>query len=242
GAEAEGGGGGEGGGDAARAGGVRRGGSSAMPHKQNRVAAIAILGCTRRVPGLVATLAAAAEQEHQRAAGAWHSEWEPFADLLRLTGSAASWGAELVRGLTVDPGRMRANLHATRGLPLAEHAARLLAPGLARVTAHDLVAQGSARAVATGVSLREALLGQPEPRQRLGDAGLTLDQIDSALDPAGYLGAAGQFTDAALAAHARQTAGEGPAHLGTRCPSLGVTAQPGPRLCTCRCSYCCGGS
>src|SRR5262245_33661606 len=160
--------------------GERRGGSSAMPHKQNPVAAIAILGCTRRVPGLVATLAAAAEQEHQRAAGAWHSEWEPFADLLRLTGSAASWGAELVPGLTVDPGRMRANLDATRGLPLAEHVAGLLAPALGRVTAHDLVAQASAHAVATGVSLREALLGQPEPRQRLGDAGLTLEQIDSA--------------------------------------------------------------
>lgn len=42
---------------------------------------------------------AAAEQEHQRAAGAWHAEWEPFADLLRLTGSAACWGAELLTAL-----------------------------------------------------------------------------------------------------------------------------------------------
>ena len=131
-------------------GGVRRGGSSAMPHKQNPVAAIAILGCTRRVPGLVATLIAAAEQEHQRAAGAWHAEWEPFADLLRLTGSAASWGAELVRTLTVDPARMRANLDAARGLPLAEHVAGLLAPALGRVAAHDLVARASAHAVAAG--------------------------------------------------------------------------------------------
>ena len=78
-----------------------------MPHKRNPVAAIAILGCTRQVPGLLATLAAAAEQEHQRAAGAWHSEWEPFSALLRLTGSAASWGMELLTGLTVDPARMR---------------------------------------------------------------------------------------------------------------------------------------
>jgi 3-carboxy-cis,cis-muconate cycloisomerase len=31
---------------------ARRGGSSAMPHKRNPVAAIAILGCTRQVPGL----------------------------------------------------------------------------------------------------------------------------------------------------------------------------------------------
>ncbi len=192
------------GGPGGPAGGVRRGGSSAMPHKQNPVAAIAILGCTRRVPGLVATLIAAAEQEHQRAAGAWHAEWEPFADLLRLTGSAASWGAELIGGLTVDPERMRANLDATRGLPLAEHVTGLLAPALGRVAAHDLVARASAHAVTTGVSLREALLGPAEPREQLGRAGVTPAQIDAALDPAGYLGASRQFTDAALAAHARR--------------------------------------
>src|SRR5205823_11983783 len=68
----------------------RRGGSSAMPHKRNPVASIAILGCTNQVPGLLATLAAASEQELQRAAGAWHAEWEPLTALLRLTGSASS--------------------------------------------------------------------------------------------------------------------------------------------------------
>ena len=76
----------------------RRGGSSAMPHKRNPVAAIAILGCTRQVPGLLASLVACAEQELQRAAGAWHAEWEPLTELLRLTGSAASWAADLLPG------------------------------------------------------------------------------------------------------------------------------------------------
>jgi 3-carboxy-cis,cis-muconate cycloisomerase len=181
--------------------GPRRGGSSAMPHKRNQVAAIAVLGCTRRVPGLLATLAAAAEQEHQRAAGAWHSEWEPFADLLRLTGSAASWGADLLAALRVDPARMRANLDSARGLPLAERAAGLLAPAVGAAAAHDLVAQASARAVAGETTLREALLSVPDVRQQLDQAGITATQIDAALDPAGYLGAAGEFTDAALAAH-----------------------------------------
>jgi len=180
---------------------ARRGGSSAMPHKRNPVAAIAVLGCTRRVPGLLATLAAAAEQEHQRAAGAWHSEWEPFADLLRLTGSAASWGADLLAGLRVDPARMRANLDSARGLPLAERVAGLLAPAVGAVAAHDLIAQASARAAAGESTLREALLGVPDVRRRLDQAGITTTQIDAALDPASYLGAAGEFTDAALAAH-----------------------------------------
>ena len=35
-------------------------------------------------------------------------------------------------------------------------------------------------------------------------AGITSAQIDAALDPSGYLGSAGAFTDAALAAHARR--------------------------------------
>jgi 3-carboxy-cis,cis-muconate cycloisomerase len=180
---------------------ARRGGSSAMPHKRNPVAAIAVLGCTRRVPGLLATLAAAAEQEHQRAAGAWHGEWEPFADLLRLTGSAASWGADLLAGPRVDPARMRANLDSARGLPLAERVAGLLAPAFGAVAAHDLIAQASARAVAGETTLRQTLLGVPDVRRRLDQAGITTTQIDAALDPASYLGAAGEFTDAALAAH-----------------------------------------
>jgi 3-carboxy-cis,cis-muconate cycloisomerase len=187
---------------AAGDGGTKRGGSSAMPHKRNPVAAIAVLACTRRVPGLLATLAAAAEQEHQRAAGAWHAEWEPFADILRLTGSAAAWSAELLTGLTVDPARMRANLDAAHGLPLAEHLTGLLAPALGRVAAHDLVAEAAAHAVDAGLPLREAMLGLPGVRERLDQAGVGPAELDAALDPAGYLGAAREFTDVALAVHA----------------------------------------
>jgi 3-carboxy-cis,cis-muconate cycloisomerase len=180
------------------------GGSSAMPHKRNPVASIAVLGCTRQVPGLVATLAATAEQEHQRAAGAWHAEWEPLADLLRLTGSAASWAAELLGGLEPDPGRMRRNLDAARGFPMAEHVAALLTPALGRTAAHDLLAEASAAAVAEGRTLGEALLDRLGTG-RLAEAGITPEQVAAALDPAGYLGAAAEFVDAALIAHTQAT-------------------------------------
>jgi 3-carboxy-cis,cis-muconate cycloisomerase len=192
------------GGDPSEGGGSpARGGSSAMPNKQNPVAAVAILGCAKRAPGLLATLAAAGEQEHQRAAGAWHSEWEPLADLLTLTGSAASWAADLLGGLIVDPARMSANLRAAGGLPLAERVTALLAGTLGRAAAHDLVAEAAARAVSAGLPLRDVLLGRRQSAERLEAAGITPDQIDAALDPARYLGAAAEFTDAALAAHER---------------------------------------
>jgi 3-carboxy-cis,cis-muconate cycloisomerase len=179
----------------------RRGGSSAMPHKHNPVASIAILGCTRQVPGLLATLAVASEQELQRAAGAWHAEWEPLTALLRLTGSAASWAADLLPGLVVDTSRMAANLAATKGLPLAEHVSSLLAGVLGGAQAHDLVAEAGARAVGAGLPLRDVLLAVPKLEERLSSAGITAEQIDSALEPSGYLGAADAFVTAALDAH-----------------------------------------
>ena len=179
----------------------RRGGSSAMPHKHNPVASIAILGCTRQVPGLLGILVSNSEHELQRAAGAWHAEWEPLAALLRLTGSASSWAAELLPGLVVDASQMTANLAATKGLPLAEHVSSLLAGVLGGAQAHDLVAEAGARAVGAGLPLRDVLLAVPKLEERLSAAGITAEQIDSALEPAGYLGATDAFITAALEAH-----------------------------------------
>jgi 3-carboxy-cis,cis-muconate cycloisomerase len=174
-----------------------------MPHKRNPVGSVIVLGCTRRAPGLLATLAAAAEHELQRAAGAWHAEWEPLADLLRLTGSAASWSVPLLTGLRVDANRMRANLAAAGGLPLAEHVAARLAPALGSLAAHDLVSAAAARAVGQGVSLPEAMLTDPGAAAALQDAGIGRADLDAAVDPAGYLGASAEFIARALAAHAR---------------------------------------
>ncbi len=179
----------------------RRGGSSAMPNKRNPVASIAILGCTRQVSGLLGILVSNSEHELQRAAGAWHAEWEPLAALLRLTGSASSWAAELLPGLVVDTSRMAANLAATKGLPLAEHVSSLLAGVLGGAQAYDLVAEAGARAVGAGLPLRDVLLAVPKLEERLSAAGITPEQIDSALEPAGYLGATDAFITAALEAH-----------------------------------------
>jgi 3-carboxy-cis,cis-muconate cycloisomerase len=109
-------------------GDASRGGSSAMAHKRNPVAAVSVLACTKRTPGLVATALAAMEQEHERAAGAWQSESGTYTELLGLTGSAAAWTRELLENLTVDPERMRANLAtaATGDQPIPEGAGELV--------------------------------------------------------------------------------------------------------------------
>ena len=90
-----------------------RGRSSAMAHKRNPVAAVSVLACAERVPGLVATMFAVMAQEHERAAGGWQAEWGTLGELVRLTGSAAAWARDLVENLEVDVDRMAAN---ARGL------------------------------------------------------------------------------------------------------------------------------
>jgi 3-carboxy-cis,cis-muconate cycloisomerase len=191
------------GGNAGGAGGApRRGGSSAMPNKSNPVAAVAILGCAKQAPGLLATLVASGEQEHQRAAGAWHAEWQPYSHLLQVAASAAAWARDLLGHLNVDRARMAANLAEAGGLPLAERVTALLRGSLGAPAAHDLVAGAAARSASSGIPLRDVLLASPEIEDKLTRAGITPEQVERALDPAGYLGAAQEFISAALAAHA----------------------------------------
>ena len=87
-----------------------RGGSSTMAHKRNPVAAISARAAARQAPGLVATLLASMEQEHERAAGAWHAEWPALRSLLSFAGSAAAWLRDCLENLEVDVERMRANV------------------------------------------------------------------------------------------------------------------------------------
>lgn len=96
-----------------------RGGSSAMEHKQNPVASVSVLACAKRVPGLVATMLACMEQEHERAAGAWQAEWGTLTELLRLTGSAAAWARDLLEHLEVDAEEMTASAGAEPDLGAA---------------------------------------------------------------------------------------------------------------------------
>jgi 3-carboxy-cis,cis-muconate cycloisomerase len=180
-------------GEVAEPGGGGRGGSSTLPHKRNPVLSVTAAASARRVQDLSRTLGAAMPQEHERATGAWHSEWEALSDALVLTGGAAAAVREVTEGLQVYPEKMRENLDETGGLLLAENVTTAAAERLGRLKAHDLVEAIVRRAVDGGRPFREELLAEPALREVLSP-----EDVDAALDPAGYLGSAGVFVDRAL--------------------------------------------
>ena len=183
--------------EVSEAAGPGRGGSSTMPHKRNPVAAIRALACAQRLPTLAGGLLAAMAHEHERAAGAWHAEWQPLGDALALTGGAAACVRESLEGLELDRERMRANLDLTGGAPMAERVTLAVAEHADRDAAHAAVAGAIARAADGTRSLREELLAEPLVREHLSPAG-----VDRALDPETYLGCADAFIERALRAHA----------------------------------------
>lgn len=99
------------------------GDSSSMPHKRNPIAAVTARASARRAPGLVATLLAAMDHEHQRGAGPWHAEWGTLTDLLAATGGAAARLRTSLDGLRVHPDAMVRNMI---GAPDVGHAGVLV--------------------------------------------------------------------------------------------------------------------
>ncbi|NLU71605.1 3-carboxy-cis,cis-muconate cycloisomerase [Streptomyces sp. HNM0575] len=170
------------------------GGSSAMPHKTNPVRATLIAAAARQAPALASTLLSSLAAEDERPAGAWHAEWQPVRELLRLTGGSAHSAAELAEGLQVFPYRMHEHLALTEGLIVSERFTAALGPLLGRARARKLLDAASRKAVDEGITLDEAL-EEEEPALR---EMLSRERLRDLTDPTHYTGSAPALTDRAL--------------------------------------------
>jgi len=177
--------------------GQGRGGSSTMPHKRNPIACAVALAAAARVPNLVATLLAAMPQEQERGLGGWHAEWEALPEIFRLTAGALHHMADTIAGLTLDTGRMRANIEATRGLVMAEAVTMALADRIGKHEAHKLVESACQRGVTERAHLRDVLARDPAVA-----AQLNAEMLDRLFAPETYLGMAERFVRRVLSGRA----------------------------------------
>ncbi|MET8044418.1 adenylosuccinate lyase family protein [Micromonospora sp. NPDC005215] len=171
-----------------------RGASSAMPQKRNPVLATMIATAARQIPPTALILFQSMVAEDERSSGAWHAEWQPLRDCLRMVAGAARNAADLAEGLTVDPDRMRANLAMTGGAVVAERLSARFAPLLGKSSSKKALTIAVAEHADSAADLTAALAA-------LAPGGPTNDDLRNWLDPDGYIGAAGKLVDEALQRH-----------------------------------------
>jgi 3-carboxy-cis,cis-muconate cycloisomerase len=146
-----------------------------------------------RAPGLVATMLAAMAQEHERAAGGWQAEGQTRADLVGVTHESAAAIADALENLHVDTEKMRQDLEIRGGVAMAEALATALLAHLSRTEAMAHVKRLSGEAERDGRSLRAVAATDSTVSQWLSPA-----EIERALAPEAFLGAAGIFVERVL--------------------------------------------
>lgn len=166
-------------------------GSSAMPHKRNPTLSERICGLAR----LVRAYADAAYEDvalwHERDLAHSSVERIAFPDAFTIAHYQVSEAAWVIEGLTVDAGRMRANLDATAGLIYSsELLLDLVAAGMDREQAYRTVQAAATESVTTGCHLAQALADrgvattaeQFSPERFLGRHSMLRDRMEKLLD------------------------------------------------------------
>jgi 3-carboxy-cis,cis-muconate cycloisomerase len=170
-------------GELAEPSGAGRGGSSAMPHKRNPVAAMTALAASSRTPQTAAALLGAMGQQHERGLGNWQAELAEWPGLfLSAHGALAALG-EAIGGLQVDADRMRTNIDALGGLVFGEAVSACLGQLIGRPAAHTLVEGLSRKAIADGRHLSAVAADAIELDPRLRGR-IDLAHWQSLFDPA----------------------------------------------------------
>jgi 3-carboxy-cis,cis-muconate cycloisomerase len=177
-------------------------GSSTMPQKRNPKLCQDIIAASAEIRACVPLALEAMQTEHEadRTTSLIMDAAEARACI--ATGDMLSRLVEVLKGLRLDPKRMRANLALGGGLIMAEAVMLDLGAAIGRQHAHDVVYDAAQAAAVEGKSFADLLAADARVT-----AHLNAKAIAALLDPAAYTGLCGDMArDAAV--RARATASE----------------------------------
>jgi adenylosuccinate lyase len=158
-------------------------GSSTMPQKRNPKLCQDIIAAAAEVRSVVPLALEAMMTEHEadRTTSLMMDGAEARACI--ATGDMLARLAEIMRGLKVDAGRMRANLDLGGGLIMAEAVMLDLGLAIGRQHAHDVVYDAAQAAFVEGKSFSDLLAADKRLTEHMDRAA-----IDRLLDPTAYTG------------------------------------------------------
>jgi len=166
-------------------------GSSTMPHKRNPITCEQICGLARVVRGFIIPTFENAIQWHERDLCNSASERFIFPHSIILTDWVVYQTNTVFKNLQVFPEQMKKNMEISKGLIMSESLmTTLIGKGMGRGEAHELMRKTSLKAVEKNKSLKEVFLEENKKLKLL-----TEKEINDALKPENYLGAAEQIVD-----------------------------------------------
>jgi 3-carboxy-cis,cis-muconate cycloisomerase len=177
-------------------------GSSTMPQKRNPKLCQDVIAASAEIRALVPLALEAMQTEHEadRTTSLMMDSAESRAGI--ATGDMLSRLVEIMRGLRVDPQRMRANLDLGGGLIMAEAVMLKLGTTIGRQHAHDVVYDAAQAAAVAGRRFGDLLAADPRVTAHLDKTA-----IEALLDPTAYTGLCADMAREG-AARARRAAAE----------------------------------
>jgi adenylosuccinate lyase len=143
-------------------------GSSSMPHKKNPVRSERISGLARLVRANAQVGLENIVLWHERDISHSSAERVVFPDSFILTDFLLADAADIIGNWVVHPGRMKANVEATRGLIFSQSLLLALTKkGLTREAAYQVVQRNSLKAWNEGLDFRELAAADPDVRRVL---------------------------------------------------------------------------
>ncbi len=171
-----------------------RGASSTMPQKRNPISSEMMLAAAKIVREQHSAILDAMVQDHERATGQWHVEWQTIPTAFVVASGGLRAARDVLEGLEVRPEAMARTLDITGGLIVAEAVMMGLAPHIGRQVAHDVVYECCRISLTSKTSFLDALLADPQISERLNR-----EQVEALIAPQNYLGAAPEMTRRLLA-------------------------------------------
>jgi len=172
-----------------------RGSSSTMPQKRNPLSSVYITAQNAMVKQHAGALLESMVQDHERSAGGWQIEWLVLPEIFMLAAGALAQTRFLAEGLQVNEKNMAENLTITRGLIMSEAVMMKLGDRMGRDHAHHHVADIGREAAKTGRPLIDLLAADAEIAKYA-----SRQDLEVMMDPANYLGSAGDMVDRVLRA------------------------------------------
>jgi adenylosuccinate lyase len=160
-------------------------GSSTMPHKVNPQIAQSMRDLARKLRYNASFVTEAMMVDHERNLDHFLGEREKMEESCLIMGELLTYGEDMAKNMTVDPGRMKTNLGLLKGLLLSESVMIELGKKMGKQSAHEVIYEDAMKSMKDGVDFKQVLMDDARVSQHL-----TRSEIDRLLSPEEYIGLA----------------------------------------------------